>query len=191
MDARAATHQRRREKNIYNICRICSFIAMNINTLIYSVICVAIGIPGGSAFAQSMASPGPQQESLPIVAPAKVKRSMNPESIKRAKLTRLRNEVALTDEQVTKVKPIIETYVNEIQATKNDPVLDAHSKRQKLSELRRRYDSDLNTVLSAEQQQKLVSVRSERRTRLHEGKSGSTSGTTEPVSLKVAPAMIQ
>ena len=116
---------------------------------------------------------------------------MNPESIKRAKLTRLRNEVALTDEQVTKVKPIIEAYVNEIQAIKNDSALDARSKRQKLSELRRRYDSDLNAVLNAEQQQKLASVRSERRTRLHDGKSGTVSGTTEPVSLKVAPAMIQ
>jgi hypothetical protein len=55
---------------------------------------------------------GPQQETSQMVAPAKLKRTTNPESIKRAKLTRLRKDVALTDDQVMKVKPIIDTYVN-------------------------------------------------------------------------------
>ena len=120
-----------------------------------------------------------------------MKRSINPESIKRAKLTRLRNEVALTDEQVAKVKPIIEAYVNEIQAVKVDSTLDSRSKRQKLSELRRRYDADLDAVLNAEQQQKLASARSERRTRLRDAKSGTVSGVAEPAGLKMAPAVFQ
>ena len=107
---------------------------------------VAACIPEGSASAQSMVSPGPQQESAQALAPAKSKRSMNPESIKRAKLTRLTKDVALTDEQTTKVKPIIDAYVNELQAVKNDVTLDSRSKRQKLSELRQRYEKDLDAV---------------------------------------------
>jgi hypothetical protein len=166
-------------------------VPMKINTLIYSVIIIAICIPEGSASAQSMVSSGPQRESSQIVAPAKLKRSMNPESIKRAKLTRLTKDVALTDDQVTKVKPIIDAYVNGLQATKSDTALDSRSKRQKLSELRQRYESDLDAVLTAEQQQKLASVRTERRARLRDARAGRLSGASEPSGAKVAPAVIQ
>ena len=162
---------------------------MKITTLIYSVVLIAICIPKGSAFAQSTVSPGPQQESSQIVAPAKLKRSMNPESIKRARLTRLRKDVALTDEQATKVKPIIDAYVNQIQAIKGDPSLDSRSKRQKFAAVRQRYESDLDTVLNAEQQQKLASVRAERRARLRDARTGTAA--PEPSGSKVAPAVIQ
>ncbi len=150
---------------------------MKITTLIYSVVLIAICIPEGSAFAQSSISSSPQQESAQIVAPAKLKRGVNPESIQRAKLTRLRKDVALTDEQATKAKSIIDTYVNEMQAIKSDVSLDSRSKRQKISGLRQRYDSDLDAVLSAEQQQKLASVRTERRARLRDARAGTVSGT--------------
>ena len=116
---------------------------------------------------------------------------MNPESIKRAKLTRLKKDVALTDEQATKVKPIIDAYVNEIQAIKSDTSLDSRSKRQKLSELRQRYESDLDAVLNAEQQQKLASVRAERRARLRDARTGPAAGTPEASGSKVAPTVIQ
>jgi len=164
---------------------------MKITTLIYSVILVAICIPKGSAIAQSMVSSGPQQESSQTLPPAKLKRSINPESIKRAKLTRLKKDVALTDEQAIKVKPIIDAYVNEIQAIKSDTSLDSRSKRQKFSELRQRYDSDLDAVLNAEQQQKLASVRAERRARLRDARAGTSVGTPEPSGSKVAPTVIQ
>jgi hypothetical protein len=164
---------------------------MKITTLIYSVIIVAIGIPEGSAVAQSMASSGSQPEASLAVAPAKLKRSINPESIKRAKLTRLRKEVALTDEQTTKVKPIIDAYVNEIQAIRNDTSLDSRSKRQKFSELRQRYDSDLGAILTAEQQHKLAAVRAERRARLRDARAGTTVGTPETSDSKGAATVIQ
>src|SRR5271166_6400205 len=174
----------RSQNFIYNILLICSFICVKITTLIYSVILVAICIPKGSAVAQSKVPSGPQQESSQIVAPAKLKRTINPESIKRAKLTRLKKDVALTDEQATKVKPIIDAYVNEIQAIKSDTSLDSRSKRQKLSELRQRYDSDLDAVLNVEQQ-KLASVRAERRARLREARAGTAAGTPESSGSKV------
>ena len=138
-----------------------------------------------------MVSSGPQQESSQTLPPAKLKRSINPESIKRAKLTRLKKDVALTDEQAIKVKPIIDAYVNEIQAIKSDTSLDSRSKRQKFSELRQRYDSDLDAVLNAEQQQKLASVRAERRARLRDARAGTSVGTPEPSGSKVAPTVIQ
>jgi hypothetical protein len=164
---------------------------MRITTLIYSVVFIAMGVPMGSLFAQSTAAPGPQPESAQIVAPAKVKRNLNPESIKRAKLTRLRKDVVLTDDQATKVKPIIDAYVNETQAIKSDMSLDSRTRRQKVSELRQRYENDLNAVLNAEQQQKLASVRMERRARLRDARAGTASGPAEPSGPKVTPAVIQ
>jgi periplasmic protein CpxP/Spy len=178
-----------KKKTVYNTLLICSFVSVKITTLIYSVILIAICIPKGSAVAQSKVSAGPQQESSQPVAPAKLKRSINPESLKRAKLTRLRKDVALTDEQATKVKPIIDAYVNEIQAIKSDTSLDSRSKRQKFSELRQRYESDLDTILNPEQQQKLASVRAERRARLRDARVGTA--TSEPSGSKVTPAVIQ
>lgn len=152
---------------------------------------MAVYIPKGIAVAQSTVSSGQQQESSSSVAPAKSKRSINPESIKRAKLTRLRKDVALTDDQVTKVKPIIDDYVNQMQALKSDTSLDSRSKRQKFSELRQRYDSDLDGVLNPEQQQKLASVRAERRARLRDARTGAAAGTLEPSSPKPAPLIVQ
>jgi hypothetical protein len=168
-----------------------SVLLMNITTLIYSVILLTICIPKGVAFAQSTVSSGQQQESARNVVQTKSKRSINPESLKRAKLTRLRKDVALTDDQVTKVKPIIDDYVNQLQALKSDTSLDSRSKRQKFSELRQRYDSDLDAVLNPEQQQKLASVRAERRARLRNARTGAASGTLEPSSSKPAPVIVQ
>jgi len=164
---------------------------MKLTTLIYSVILFTICSPKGVAFAQSTVSSGQQQESTGTVAQTKSKRSINPESLKRAKLTRLRKDVALTDDQVTKVKPIIDDYVNQLQALKSDTSLDSRSKRQKFSELRQRYDSDLDGVLNSEQQQKLASVRAERRARLRNARTGAASGTLEPASAKPAPVIVQ
>ena len=165
---------------------------MKITTLIYYVIIIStICIPKGVALAQSTGSSEQQQESARNVAQTKFKRSINPESLKRAKLTRLRKDVALTDDQVTKVKPIIDDYVNQLQALKSDTSLDSRSKRQKFSELRQRYDSDLDGVLNSEQQQKLASVRAERRARLRNARTGAASGTLEPSSPKPAPVIVQ
>lgn len=135
-------------------------------------------LPWSVAFAQSAVSTAEQQASAQVAPPAKQKRSVNPESIKRAKLTRLRKDVALTDDQATKAKPIIDAYVNETRAIKSDASLDSRTKRQKVSEARQRYDGDLDGVLNPEQQQKLASLREERRARLRAARASKASGNS-------------
>ena len=167
------------------------FFSMKFTTLIYSVILFAICVPWNVAFAQSAVSTAKQQSSSQVPAPAKLKRSANPESIKRAKLTRLRKDVALTDDQATKVKPMIDAYVNDMQSIKTDASLDSRTKRQKLSEVRRKYDTDLDGVLDTEQQQKLASLKEERRVRLRAGRTSKASPVLDSSGSTSAPALVQ
>jgi hypothetical protein len=166
--------------------------AMKITTFIYVVITATLCLPWNVAFGQSAVSAAEQQQaSAQVALPAKQKRSVNPESIKRAKLTRLRKDVALTDDQAVKAKPIIDAYVDETRTIKSDASLDSRTKRQKLSEARQRYDSDLDGVLNPEQQQKLASLREERRARLRAARAAKASGTLEPSGVSPAPAIVQ
>jgi hypothetical protein len=165
---------------------------MKITTFIYVVVISTLYLPWNVAFAQSAVSTAEQpQASAQGALPAQQKRSVNPESIKRAKLTRLRKDVALTDDQATKAKPIIDAYVNEMRAIKSDASLDSRTKRQKFSEARQRYANDLDGVLNPEQQQKLASLREERRARLRAARASKSSGTVEPSGAPAAPAVVQ
>jgi Spy/CpxP family protein refolding chaperone len=163
---------------------------MKIKTLIYSVLICLAALPGAQAFAQSTAATAQPPVAAQAAVSAQPKRIVNPESIKRAKLTRLRKDVALTDDQATKVRPIIDAYVNDLQTIKTDASLDAHTKRQKMSAVRQKYDGDLGAVLTLEQQQKLASLKEERRARLRAARTGSTS-VLEPAGSRPAPAIIQ
>ncbi len=162
---------------------------MKVTTLIYCVLLSTLSVPWNVALAQTTASTAEPPASSPVAPPAK--RSVNPESIKRAKLTRLRKDVALTDEQTTKVKPLIDAYVNDLQVVKSDPSLDSRAKRQKLSEVRHKYDTDLDGVLNPEQQQKLTSIKEERRARLRAARTTKTSAPLEPSASPGTPAVVQ
>jgi hypothetical protein len=164
---------------------------MKIITLLYIVLTAALCAPWTVGLAQSALPAAEQQASAQVASPSKPKRTVNPESIERGKLTRLRKDVTLTDDQAMKVKPIIDTYVNETQAIKADASLDSRSKRQKLTEARQKYDGDLAGVLDIEQQQKLASIKEERRARLRAARAGKTSAAIEPSAPATAPTTVQ
>jgi periplasmic protein CpxP/Spy len=170
---------------------MCFYHVMKAITLIYVVLYTALCAPWNLALAQSTLPSTEQQASTQVASPSKPKRTVNPESIKRAKLTRLRKDVTLTDDQATKVKPLIDTYVTETQEIKADASLDSRSKRQKLAEVRQKYDSDLDGVLDTEQQQKLSSIKEERRARLRAARVGKTSAAVEPSGPTAPPTVVQ
>jgi Spy/CpxP family protein refolding chaperone len=170
---------------------MCFYHAMKAITLLYVVLTAMLCAPWNVAHAQSALPAAEQQTSAQVASPSKPKRTVNPESIKRAKLTRLRKDVALTDDQAAKVKPIIDDYVSQMQAIKADASLDSRSKRQKLAEVRQKYDSDLAGVLDIEQQQKLASIKEERRARLRAGRAAKTSTGIEPSGPAAAPTIVQ
>jgi hypothetical protein len=172
---------------LYQMNKSVQLYAMKITTLIYSVIITA-GVLGATSFAQSV----PQQPGSSATAVMRSARTRNPESIKRAKLTRLKKDAALDEQQVQSATPIINTYVTEVQNVKNDASLDSRARRLKLSELRKRYDSDIDALLTPEQQQKLASIKAERRARLRGAKSVSkTSQASEAPEASTASAAVQ
>jgi hypothetical protein len=98
----------------------------------------------------------------------------------------------LDDQQVHAVTPIIDSYVTAVQSVKNDSSLDSRSRRLKLAELRKRYDSDVDALLTPEQQQKLASTKAERRARLRGAKTTSEPSQTSVVPERPTPStMIQ
>ena len=119
--------------------------------------------------AQSAGASAPA-ESIGSAAPAKAKRTVSPEAIKRAKLTNLKKDVGLTAEEEAKVKPIIDRFVDGVQAAKHDPALDSRAKHQQFAALRERYNAELDEVLTADQQQKLASLKAQRLARLRTGR---------------------
>lgn len=81
-------------------------------------------------------------------ADAPAKHKLSPDSLKAARLTRLKNQVGLTADQETKAKPIIDKYVDDRQAANGD--------RAKLLALKTKFDSDINAILTPDQQKKLA-----------------------------------
>jgi MoxR-like ATPase len=162
---------------------------MKITTLIYSVIILASCVLRDTSYAQS----APQQSSsLYTTSVTRSGRARSPESIKRAKLTRLKKDVALDEQQVQSVTPIIDTYVTAVQNVKNDVSIDSHTRRLKLAELRKHYDSDVDAILTPEQQQKLASIKAERRSRLRGAKAVSeTSQRSEVPNPSTGSAAVQ
>jgi len=138
---------------------------MNKKTLICSLAVTLFSITGEMSFAQS--APAQTSETTAL----RSSRVRNPESIKRAKLTRLKKDVGPDEQQIQAITPIIDSYVESVQNVKHDPSLDTRARRQKLSELRRHYDSDIDARLTPEQQQKLASLKTERRARLRGAKA--------------------
>ena len=69
-------------------------------------------------------------------------------------LTALNNQVGLSADQQEKAKPIIDKHVADLEAVKNDTTLDKAAKKAKVVELRKQYVTDINGILTPDQQKK-------------------------------------
>jgi Spy/CpxP family protein refolding chaperone len=75
------------------------------------------------------------------------------------RLADLKKEVNLTKAQEAKVKPIVEKYVSDRGALSNDKSLSKSDKNSKEDALRKQYNSDINAVLTPDQQQKWAAAK--------------------------------
>jgi hypothetical protein len=112
-------------------------------------LCATISATLPASKAADAASPAASPAASAANAGTKAaKRKASPDAIKKARLTVLKNQVGLTSDQEAKARPIIDKYVDDREAAKGD--------RAKLVDLKKKYDSDINAILTPEQQKKLA-----------------------------------
>jgi periplasmic protein CpxP/Spy len=77
------------------------------------------------------------------------------------RLADMKKQVNLTKAQEAKVKPIVEKYVSDRNALNSDATASKSDKNSKKEALRKQYNSDVNAVLTPDQQQKWAAAKKE------------------------------
>jgi hypothetical protein len=109
-------------------------------------------------------------------ASAKTKHKVSLDSIKAARLARLNNQVGLTPDQEAKAKPIIDKYVDDRHAPNVD--------RPKLMALKSKYDSDIDAILTPDQQKKLADAKSAAAEKLKAARAAKAAAAASPSPAK-------
>jgi hypothetical protein len=81
------------------------------------------------------------------------------EAVSKGMLTALNNQVGLSADQQAKATPIVDKHVSDLEAVKNDTTLDKAAKKVKLVQLRQQYVTDINGILTPDQQKKWAAAR--------------------------------
>jgi len=123
-----------------------------------------------ATLASSKAADAPSPAASPSAATAKT--SAKADAIKKARLTALKNQVGLTTDQEAKAQPIIDKYVDDRQAAKGD--------RAKLADLKKQYDSDINAILTPEQQTKLTASKAARAEKIKAARAAKAASKASP-----------
>jgi len=108
-------------------------------------------------------------------ASATTKHKVSLDSIKAARLTRLKRQVDLTPDQEAKAKPIIDKYVDDRHATTD---------RTKLPALKTQFDSDINAILTPEQQKKLTVAQAATAEKLKAARAAKAAAAASPSPAK-------
>ena len=74
-------------------------------------------------------------------------------------LERLSKELSLTDEQRAKVKPILDEQTKQMHATQEDSSLTQEQKHQKMKQIHETTHSQINDLLTPEQQKKFAALK--------------------------------
>jgi periplasmic protein CpxP/Spy len=98
-----------------------------------------------------------QKDTPPLSATAVPK---TPETADQ-RLANLKQQVNLTPVQEKKVKPIVEKYVADINANRNDTKATKEEKESKRNALRKQYNDQINAILTPEQQAKWKAAKKE------------------------------
>jgi len=138
----------------------------------FRMLLVAVLLAGFGAFAQESSQPAPN------TAGPKHLRGDQAEH----KLKRLSKRLNLTDDQKEKIRPILQDEEKQLTSVENDSTLTAQQKHKKAREIRMSSKSQMSSILTPEQKEKIQSgrTRGEGRHRMHPG--NASSGTTDSSS---------
>ncbi|HEY0946249.1 MAG TPA: Spy/CpxP family protein refolding chaperone [Opitutaceae bacterium] len=103
------------------------------------------------------------------------------------RLKMLSEQLALTAEQKTKLKPILKAEADAIRALREDTSLDRAATRSKMMELRKTHAAQIRAVLTPEQQKKFDEMQTRMRERRPHGPGGAGGPPAEPPSGEAPP----
>jgi hypothetical protein len=149
---------------------------MNLKSLIRAVPTMLLCATISAAFTATKAADAAGAAASPAAetAGAGAKAAKRTDAIKKARLTVLKNEVGLTADQEAKAKPIIDQYVDDRAAAKGD--------RAKLVDLKTKYDSDINAILTPDQQKKLSTSKAARVEKMKAARAAKAAASASPAA---------
>jgi periplasmic protein CpxP/Spy len=124
------------------------------------IICIGASFP---ALAQDNAPKAEPSASPGSPAPQEPNRAKqghaNPDKMKQRQLARLEKIAQLTADQEAKITPVINNFVDQLVAVRNDSSLQPDQKKVKQKEARKQYNRQLRSLLTPQQQQALKNAR--------------------------------
>ena len=149
---------------------------MNLKSLLGAVPTMLLCATISTAFTATKAADAASSAASPAAeAGAKVaKRTFSADAMKKARLTALKNEAGLTADQEAKAKPIIDKYVDDLAAAKGD--------KAKRADLKTKYDSDINAILTPDQQTKVSASRAARIEKMKAAKAAKAAASASPAA---------
>src|SRR5262249_42864105 len=78
------------------------------------------------------------------------------------KLQRLSSELNLTDDQKTRLKPILQSEVGQMKTVRDDTSLSSDAKQAKMQQIHTSATQQMNEILTPDQQQKLAAMKAEK-----------------------------
>jgi len=149
---------------------------MNLKSLLRAVPTMLLCATISTAFTATKAADAASPAASPAAeAGAKVaKRTFSADAMKKARLTALKNEAGLTADQEAKAKPIIDKYVDDLAAAKGD--------KAKRADLKTKYDSDINAILTPDQQTKVSASRAARIEKMMAAKAAKAAASASPAA---------
>jgi len=106
-----------------------------------------------------------------LAALAQDKMAMGDEGDVAARLQKLGKDLNLTDDQKTKLKPILQSQADDWKAVHNDSSLTPAQKRMKMKEIHDKYAPQINEILTPDQQAKWKQMKQEAWEKHKEGMS--------------------
>ena len=107
------------------------------------------------------------------------------------RLEKMKSELQLTDDQMTKLKAIFESHKGEGEKIKDDTVLTKEEKMKQFMDMKEKVDGEINAILTPDQQAKFKEIREKMKGKMGEGHKGKPEGKPEGDKTCPAPAPAQ
>jgi periplasmic protein CpxP/Spy len=149
--------------------------------LVALTLCLGLGAAFGQEAQSSQDQSQPAQGSGQPMGGHGHRRAMamDPEN----QLKHLSKRLNLSEDQQTKVKPILEDQQKQMQQLWSDNSLSRQDRFSKMRDIRENIDSQIKNVLNQDQQKKFDQMREEQRSRMREhmgGNQPNSGGTSDP-----------